>query len=43
MRTTIECNLVRNLPDVRTESDKPVELPEVLRKKWQQEGRLERN
>jgi alpha-amylase len=31
----------KNLPDVHTESDKPVELPEGLRKKWQQEGRLE--
>lgn len=41
MQSTIECTLVKNLPDVRTESDKPVELPEGLRKKWQQEGRLE--
>jgi alpha-amylase len=40
-RTTIECTLVKNLPDFLTESDQPVELPERLMAKWQQEGRFE--
>lgn len=40
-RSTIECTLVKNLPDFLTESDEPVELPERLMAKWQQEGRFE--
>lgn len=40
--STISCTLVKNLPDVRTESDTPVALPPALRAKWQREGRLER-
>ncbi|MRW92289.1 alpha-amylase [Duganella sp. FT80W] len=40
-KTTIECTLVKNLPDFLTESDKPVELPERLMGKWQREGRFE--
>jgi alpha-amylase len=40
-KTTIECTLVKNLPDFLTESDKPVELPERLMAKWQREGRFE--
>ena len=40
--TTVACTLVDNLPDVRTESNQPVGLPEDLRQKWQREGRLER-
>jgi alpha-amylase len=40
-KTTIECTLVKNLPDLRTESDTPVELPEDLAAKWQREGRFE--
>lgn len=39
--TTIECTLVENLPDIHTEKDEPVELPDFLIQKWQQEGRLE--
>ncbi|OFA04498.1 alpha-amylase family glycosyl hydrolase [Duganella sp. HH101] len=41
-RTTVECTLVKNLPDFRTDSDTPVELPENLAAKWQREGRFER-
>jgi alpha-amylase len=41
-QTSVECTLVKNLPDIHTESDKPVDLPENLKKKWQQEGRLEK-
>ena len=40
--TTVDCTLVATLPDVRTESDKPVELPAWLLDKWRQEGRRER-
>ena len=39
--TTVTCTLVKNLPDIRTDSDKPVDLPEFLVKKWQKEGRLQ--
>lgn len=41
MATTIPCTLVANLPDIRTESDEPVELPPFLLEKWKAEGRLE--
>jgi alpha-amylase len=41
-KTSIECTLVKNLPDFRTDSDTPVELPENLAAKWQREGRFER-
>lgn len=37
--TTTACTLVKNLPDVLTESDKAVELPDFLLKKWEAEGR----
>ncbi|HEX8606747.1 MAG TPA: alpha-amylase family glycosyl hydrolase [Pseudoduganella sp.] len=40
--TTISCTLVDNLPDVRTDSDKPVALPPALVEKWKTEGRYER-
>ena len=40
-KTTIECTLVKNLPDFLTESDTPVEPPERLMAKWQREGRFE--
>lgn len=40
--STISCTLVKNLPDLRTESDTPVALPPALLAKWQREGRLER-
>ena len=38
--TTTACTLVANLPDVYTESDAPVELPDALLAKWKEEGRL---
>jgi len=41
-KTTIECTLVENLPDILTEKTNPVELPADLLKKWQDEGRLEK-
>lgn len=40
--TTVSCNLVATLPDILTERDAPVELPEVLTEKWRREGRLNR-
>ena len=39
--TTVDCTLVDNLPDVRLDSDEPVELPRFLVEKWRSEGRLE--
>jgi alpha-amylase len=39
--TTVECTLVDNLPDIRTDRDDPVDLPPSLKSKWEQEGRLE--
>ncbi|MEN8231042.1 MAG: alpha-amylase family glycosyl hydrolase, partial [Bacteroidota bacterium] len=38
--TTVSCTLVENLPDIRTDSNDPVELPPSLMEKWEQEGRL---
>lgn len=40
-KNTVTCTLVENLPDVKTESDEAVNLPEVLMDKWEKEGRLE--
>ena len=40
--TTVECTLVATLPDILTDSDRPVELPAALTEKWEREGRLER-
>ena len=37
----VRCTLVENLPDIRTESDEPVELPDALVQKWKEEGRYE--
>jgi alpha-amylase len=37
---TTECTLVANLPDILTESDEDVELPDALLAKWKEEGRL---
>ena len=37
---TTACTLVNNLPDILTESDEPVELPDALLAKWKEEGRL---
>lgn len=39
--TTTACSLVENLPDIFTESDKPVELPPFLVEKWRKEARLD--
>jgi len=39
--TTISCTLVKNLPDVKTESNKAVELPSHLVEKWKAEGRYD--
>lgn len=38
---TTACTLVKNLPDILTESDKEVSLPHFLMEKWEKEGRLE--
>ena len=38
---TITCTLVKNLPDIKTESDETVGLPAQLVKKWKAEGRYE--
>lgn len=40
--TTINCVLVENLPDIRTDSNAEVSLPPALVAKWQAEGRLEK-
>ncbi|MEA1786897.1 alpha-amylase family glycosyl hydrolase [Arenibacter sp. GZD96] len=37
---TVRCNLVENLPDILTENDTNVELPDALLAKWKEEGRL---
>jgi alpha-amylase len=39
---TVPCTLVDNLPDVLTESNKEVELPQFLIDKWEKEGTLEK-
>lgn len=39
--TYINCTLVENLPDVKTESNKAVALPPFLIEKWKKEGRYE--
>jgi alpha-amylase len=39
--TTVDCTLVDNLPDILTDRDDPVELPEPLIEKWEDEGRLD--
>lgn len=39
--TTVPCTLVKNLPDIKTERDTPVDLPPFLLEKWKTEGRLE--
>ena len=41
IETTTKCTLVDNLPDIYTESDEPVELPEFLVNKWKEEGRYD--
>ncbi len=39
--STVMCTLVKNLPDIKTESNENVEIPEALAKKWKAEGRYE--
>lgn len=39
--STVNCTLVRNLPDIKTEEETDVELPDFLIDKWKQEGRYE--
>lgn len=39
--STVNCTLVKNLPDIKTESNENVELPKILINKWKTEGRLE--
>lgn len=41
-KNNVECTLVRNLPDIKTEIDEPVSLPPQLIEKWKAEGRYER-
>jgi alpha-amylase len=40
--TYINCTLVDNLPDVKTESNENVGLPSFLANKWKKEGRYEK-
>ena len=40
--TTVDCTLVDNLPDILTDRDEPVELPQALLERWEREGRLDR-
>jgi len=39
--STITCTLVKNLPDIKTESNDAVDLPPQLVEKWKSEGRYE--
>lgn len=39
--STVTCTLVENLPDIKTESDEAVGLPQYLIDKWKSEGRYE--
>jgi alpha-amylase len=39
--STITCTLVKNLPDIKTESEQAVDLPPFLVEKWKKEGRYE--
>jgi alpha-amylase len=40
--STTACTLVKNLPDIKTESTQEVSLPPFLIKKWKNEGRYEK-
>ncbi|HET8858735.1 alpha-amylase family glycosyl hydrolase [Marivirga sp.] len=40
--STVKCTLVDNLPDILTESEEEVELPQHLLDKWEKEGRLDK-
>ena len=39
--STVMCTLVKNLPDIKTESNDNVEIPIALAEKWKAEGRYE--
>jgi alpha-amylase len=39
--STINCTLVKNLPDIRTEGQEEVDLPPFLIQKWRAEGRYD--
>ncbi len=41
-KNTTACTLVENLPDIKTESNSPVNLPPQLIQKWKTEGRYEK-
>ena len=41
-KTTIECTLTENLPDIKTESTQEVGIPKALADKWKNEGRYEK-
>jgi len=41
-KTTIQCTLVENLPDILTEQTNNVNLPANLINKWKEEGRLDK-
>ncbi|MFD0862431.1 alpha-amylase family glycosyl hydrolase [Sungkyunkwania multivorans] len=41
-KNTISCTLVKNLPDIKTESNENVALPAALVKKWKAEGRYDK-
>ncbi len=40
-KNNITCTLVKNLPDVKTESNEAIEIPTQLAEKWKAEGRYE--
>jgi alpha-amylase len=40
-QTAVTCTLTNNLPDIRTDSEVEVELPEFLTEKWKKEGRYD--
>jgi alpha-amylase len=42
VRGTVDCTLVANLPDIRTDSNANVALPPFLVAKWKREGRYDR-
>jgi len=40
--STVFCTLVKNLPDIRTDQTKEVDVPKALIEKWEKEGRLQK-
>lgn len=42
VETTVNCTLVKNLPDLRTDRNAHVDLPAPLVQKWKAEGRYEK-